>query len=157
MRFTQEDLDRTATEARAAAKAEATAEFAAAANDTAAELAALKAQAARDKHAASMEAWMREGRLLPAELGGMAEFMAALDAQATSINFSTGEGDAQTETAIAPAAWFANFMAKRPQLIKLGVREDAGDAGHAADYAGADGGATFVCPRVALSSASRGP
>jgi hypothetical protein len=113
MSFTQEDLNRAATEAEAKAKAEAEAKFAA----TTAELATIKAQAMADKHAAQISGWKAAGLLLPAEEPGLAEFMASIEG-VSELQFTAADNKAAKAQ---PADWFASFMTGRKALVKLGA------------------------------------
>jgi hypothetical protein len=124
MSFTQEDLDRAATEAETRAKAEAKvladvqeAKFAA----NTAELATIKAEAMKARHQAQIDGWKAAGKLLPAEEAGLAEFMAGIEGGA-ELQFTASDNKAAKA---APADWFANFMSQRKALIKLGVQAAA--------------------------------
>ena len=117
MSFTQEDLNRAATEAEAKAKAEAEAKFAA----TTAELTTIKATAMADKHKAQIDGWKAAGKLLPAEEPGLAQFMAGIEAGA-ELQFAASDNK---PAKAAPADWFANFMNQRAALIKLGSQAAA--------------------------------
>jgi hypothetical protein len=117
MSFTQEDLDRAATEAEAKAKAEAEAKFAA----TTAELSLIKAESMKARHQTQIDGWKAAGKLLPAEEAGLAEFMAGIEGGA-ELQFIASDNKAAKA---APADWFAQFMGNRGALIKLGVQAAA--------------------------------
>lgn len=126
MSFTQEDLNRAATEAEAKAKAEAEAKFAA----TTAELSLIKAESMKARHQAQIDGWKAAGKLLPAEEAGLAEFMAGIEGGA-ELQFTASDNKAAKA---APAHWFANFMTQRSALIRLGAAAAApAPAGSALD------------------------
>ena len=67
--------------------------------------------------------WQAAGKVLPADVSGMAEFMGALaNAEAT---FEFAEGD--TQTSATPSQWFANYVERRAGL-PLGKEVAGGDA-----------------------------
>ena len=67
--------------------------------------------------------WQAAGKVLPADVSGMAEFMGALaNAEAT---FEFAEGD--TQTSATPSQWFANYVERRAGL-PLGQEVAGGDA-----------------------------
>ncbi len=125
--FTQEDLNRAATEAAAKAASDAKAEFAKQGDDAKTELAALKAQVALGGVASQIDAWSKEGRVLPHERGGMAEFMLGLAAQGQSFSFAKGDGEAATTESTDPAKWFAHFMASRKPAVAFGKQDMGGE------------------------------
>lgn len=117
MTFTQAQLDA----ARQAGQEAARAEFAAQEQ----ELTRLKAERLNERVAAQINGWKSGDapKLLPAEEEGLAEFMVALDGMgATEFNFSAHDGKALKKS---PAQWFAEFMAKRPAVVKVGHRSAA--------------------------------
>ena len=134
--FTQEDLDRTAREAEAKGRTEAEvqikAEFSKQADGAKIELAALKATVALGGVTNQIEAWSKEGRVLPHERAGMAEFMLGLAAQGQTFSFSKAEGDAATTESTDPAKWFANFMASRKPAVVMGKQDLGGEPAGAA-------------------------
>ncbi len=67
--------------------------------------------------------WQAAGKVLPADVSGMAEFMGALaNAEAT---FEFAEGD--TQTSATPSQWCANYVERRAGL-PLGQEVAGGDA-----------------------------
>jgi len=134
MSFTQADLDRTAAETEARIRAElAAAATAQQAQFTAAQTALQQLQRERqtERIGAQIASWKAEGRLLPAEEPGLAEFMAALEGtEAASFEFTAAGGSKQTQSR---ADWFAAFMAARKPLIKLGAPRAADDEPAALD------------------------
>lgn len=128
--LTQEDLDRTAreTEARvraeiAAAQANQTAEFTAAT-----ELAnRLLRERQTERIAGQINGWKAAGQLLPAEEPGLAEFMAQLEGApggtaATFEFMAAGAAADAPKVKKTPADYFAEFMARRGPLVKLGAK-----------------------------------
>jgi hypothetical protein len=131
MPFTQADLDRTAAETEARVRAEAQAQSQAQTQTQTAHFAAQTAELERlrtERHVeqinVQLDALTAAGRLLPAERPGMAEFMAGLDAADTAqFNFTAADKSVVKKT---PSAFFADFLAARPALIKLGSQAAAG-------------------------------
>lgn len=132
MSFSQEDLDRAATEGAAKATADAQAAFAEQGQAAALELAQLKAKFARAEIDAQINTLMGEGRLLPCETAGLAEFMAALPA-ADTFAFAASADEGAAEMKQSPVQFFAAFLAKRAPVIKLGAWQMSAD-----DLPGAD-------------------
>jgi hypothetical protein len=130
MSFTQEQVD------AAAALAKKTAEEAAAASFSAqqAELTQLRAERQTERIGLQVAGWKAKGLVTPAEEPGLAEFMVALEnGETAEFNFSASDKAAVKKT---PAQFFAEFMAARKPLVRLGATSGAGDdAG-----AGIDGG-----------------
>lgn len=126
MPFSQEDLDRTAAETEARVRAELAAAAPAQAAEFAAQAAELQ-QLRRDRQleriAAQITGWKAAGQLLPAEEPGLAEFMAALEGGATEAFEFAAAGTATKKT---PAEYFAQFVAARGRLVKLGSAADTG-------------------------------
>lgn len=130
--LTQADLDRTAAETEARVRAE----FAAAQATQAAEFTAatalnnrLLAERRAERIATQINGWKAAGNLLPAEEAGLAEFMAALEAgQAATFEFAAaGAVAGAAPTKKTPAEFFAEFVAARGRLVKLGKTDDVGD------------------------------
>lgn len=126
MPFSQEDLDRTAAETEARVRAELAAANPAQAAQFAAQAAELQ-QLRRDRQleriAAQITGWKAAGQLLPAEEPGLAEFMVALEGGANEAFEFTAAGTATKKT---PAEYFAEFVAARGRLVKLGAAADNG-------------------------------
>lgn len=126
--FSQEDLDRTAAETEARVRRELAvanpaqaAEFAA----QSAELQRLRSERQAERIATQINAWKAAGRLLPAEEAGLAEFMAALEGgQAGTFEFAAaGAAEGAAKAKKTPAEFFAEFVAARGRLVKLGKTE----------------------------------
>lgn len=143
--FTQAQVDA----ARAEAAAQATAQFSA----QGMELAELRAERQLERIGVQVNGWKAAGLVTPAEEPGLVQFMAALDGdQADVFKFTAADKSAVEQT---PARWFAQFMASRKPVIKLGAVQ-AGDetdpgAGSAAlsDKAVADKAHAFRAKRAA--------
>ncbi len=130
MSFTQADLDAAAAAGEAKAKTESEAALAtAASNFTAAQAALTKLEKERqtERIDAQIKDLKAKGIILPADEAGLAQFMAAQEDAAGEFSFSKAEGGEATTTR---AQWFADFMASRKPVIKLGGSkgEDPGDA-----------------------------
>ena len=106
--------------AAAAARTAAAAEFAERNDQLAAENQQLKAQMARQAIHAQVAGWQQVGKLTPALSGGVAEFMAGLDAVQT-FEFSAANGT----QAVSASTWFAEFV-ERLSPIQLGVEQADG-------------------------------
>lgn len=149
MPFTQEDLNRTAAETEARVRAELaasapaqTAEFAA----QQAELAQLRAERQAERIGAQITAWKAAGLLLPAEEPGLAEFMAALEGgSAGEFQFTAAAGAVAAKT---PAQYFAEFVAARGPLVKLGAQANVDPK------AGATAELDLTSPRAIAEAAS---
>ncbi|MFD2451695.1 hypothetical protein [Ideonella paludis] len=121
MSLTPADLERAAQEAAAKAKAEAAAEFAAQAE----ELKKLKSERQGERIKLQITGWKAEGKLLPAQEAGLAEFMAAIEDGGFELTFAAPGTDTPAKK---PAAeFFAEFMGRLAPQIKLGKQEDGGD------------------------------
>ncbi|WP_431511651.1 hypothetical protein [Variovorax sp. DAIF25] len=123
MSISKEDLDAAIAKALADGKAAATAEFAS--KDE--ELTQLRGKVRSDRIGGLIKGWKAEGKVLPAEEVGLAEFMGALEDAESEFTFAAGDGKDAKKT---PAAFFAEFMAARTPVIKLGratkVSDDPG-------------------------------
>lgn len=113
--FTQEQLDAAKAQAAKEAEDKAKAEFAA----QNAELIKLRSERQAERITAQIKDWKAGGKVLPAEETGLAEFMVALEDAGAEFSFSAGDGKEAKKT---PSQFFADFMASRAPLIKLGVR-----------------------------------
>ncbi|MDP9990890.1 hypothetical protein J2W28_002060 [Variovorax boronicumulans] len=120
MSISKEDLDAAIAKALADGKAAATAEFAS--KDE--ELTQLRVKVRSDRIGGLIKGWKAEGKVLPAEELGLAEFMGALEDAESEFTFSAGDGKEAKKT---PAVFFAEFMAARSPLIKLGRTTRTGD------------------------------
>lgn len=120
MSISKEDHDAAIAKALADGKAAATAEFAS--KDE--ELAQLRIKVRSDRIGGLIKGWKAQGKVLPAEELGLAEFMGALEDAESEFTFSAGDGKEATKT---PAVFFAEFMAARSPLIKLGRTTRTGD------------------------------
>lgn len=107
----------------AQARTEATAQFAA----QGAELAELRAQRRNEKLDGLIKDWKAKGLILPAHEAGLREFMAALD-DGQAFEFSAP--GAETPTKKAPLDFFAEFMAARAPVLKLGSTQQGQQAEH---------------------------
>lgn len=131
MPFSQEDLDRTAAETEARVRAELAASQSAEFTAAQQQLKQLKTQAQADRIKVQITGWKAAGMLLPAEEPGLAEFMATLEGEpestAATFEFTAADKAATKKTA---AQYFADFVAARGRLVKLGaVGDAAGDPG----------------------------
>lgn len=115
MSFTQEDLNRAATEAAARATAEAEAAFAAQGS----ELVRLRGERQAERIGAQITGWLAAG-LPPVAAEGMAEFMAAAETGALEFQFTAAGAAAPAKQ--APAAWFSAWVDKLLPIVKLGSR-----------------------------------
>ncbi|HCY15610.1 MAG: hypothetical protein A2Z93_06195 [Curvibacter sp. GWA2_64_110] len=125
MSFTQAQLDAAAAQARKETEEKATKDFAA----KEAELTKLRGERQAERIAQQIDGWKAKGLLTPAEEPGLAEFMAALEAQADELNFSAAD---KSEVKKAPAQFFADFMAARKPVVKLGAASGAAEEGEGA-------------------------
>lgn len=120
MSFTQEQLDAAKEEARKEAEEKSKAEFAA----KEAELLKLQSERQTERIAAQIKGWKTEGKVLPAEEAGLAEFMASLESAGAEFTFSASDGKEAKKT---PSQFFVEFMAARKPLVKLGLRTENDD------------------------------
>lgn len=125
MSFTQEQLDAAAAKARQEAEDKNKAEFAA--KD--AELLKLRGERQAERIGLQIGEWKAKGLVTPAEEPGLAEFMGTLEASAGDFAFSAAD---KTEVKKTPAQFFADFMATRKPLVKLG-KQDSVDEGAQVD------------------------
>lgn len=113
---TQDALDKARKDGEAAAEARFSAQLSATNN----QLAQLQSQHRNERINGQIAGWQKDGKVLPADVPGMAAFMATLeDGAPTEFAFSAADGKEVKQT---PAAWFAAFMAARKPLMTLGVR-----------------------------------
>ncbi|MDR3370709.1 hypothetical protein [Rhodoferax sp.] len=114
MSFTQEQLDAATAQAKKEAQDKAAAEFAA----SQAELTKLRSERQADRIGAQINGWKAKGLVTPAEEAGLAEFMGSLESGA-GAEFSFSASD-KSQVKKTPAQFFADFMAARKPLVKLG-------------------------------------
>ncbi|HHV7519297.1 TPA: hypothetical protein ACUNF5_000730 [Burkholderia orbicola] len=121
--ITQQDLDRARQEAMTQGREAATAEFSQRIADANARAETIEAERRAERISTQIAGWVKEGRVLPAEQSGLAEFMAQIEAGGQSFEFAASNGTVKK----TPAQWFAEFMSARAPVVKLGQR-DIGDA-----------------------------
>ncbi|UTV56163.1 phage protease [Burkholderia arboris] len=125
--ITQQDLDRARqegiTQGVTQGREAATAEFSQRISDADARAASIEGERRAERISTQIAGWVKEGRVLPAEQSGLAEFMAQIDTAGQSFEFSANNGTVKK----TPAQWFAEFMSARTPVVKLGQR-DIGDA-----------------------------
>ncbi|CAR51878.1 hypothetical protein [Burkholderia cenocepacia] len=121
--ITQQDLDRARQEAMTRGREAATAEFSQRIADANARAETIEAERRAERISTQIAGWVKEGRVLPAEQSGLAEFMAQIEAGGQSFEFAASNGTVKK----TPAQWFAEFMSARAPVVKLGQR-DIGDA-----------------------------
>lgn len=127
MSFTQEQLDAAKDQARKEAKDQAAVEFAA----TQAQLIKLQSERQSERIRAQIAGWKATGHVTPAEEHGLVEFMVAVEGAEAEFSFSAADGKEAKKT---PAQFFADFMASRAPVVKLGKRDDdGGDPGTGVD------------------------
>ena len=120
MNFTQADLDQARTDGEAKAKTESEAALATAtSNFTAAQAALGKLEKERqtERIDAQIKGWKEMCVILPADEPGLRQYMASLEDAGQEFTFSKAEGGEAKKT---PAQFFADFMASRKPVIKLG-------------------------------------
>ncbi|VVE55510.1 peptidase [Pandoraea iniqua] len=120
--FTKEDLDRARQEGMTQGRETATAEFSQRVNDADARTARVEGERRTERIQTQIAGWLGEGRVLPAEQAGLAEFMAQIETAGQSFEFSANNGTVSK----TPAQWFAEFMSARAPVIKLGQHADGG-------------------------------
>lgn len=137
MSITQEQLDAAVAQARKEAEDAAAANFAA----SQAELIRLQGERQAERIGVLIKDWTAKGLVTPAEVHGLAEFMTSLEAADAEFSFSAADSKEVKKT---PAQFFAEFMASRKAVVKLGNLSDTGgdqneidrtDAGQIADRA----------------------
>jgi len=124
MSITQEQLDAAVAKARKEAEEGAAANFAA----SQAELVRLQGERQAERIGVQIKDWTAKGLVMPAEVHGLAEFMTSLEAAEGEFSFSAADAKEVKKT---PAAFFAEFMAARKPVVKLGHESE--DAGQGAD------------------------
>jgi hypothetical protein len=115
---TPEELARIRAELRAEVRTEVAAEFSGQVAASNQRVTALEAERRQERIDAQIAAWTTQGRVVPAEVAGLAEFMAQVDAAAPAeFEFSSSEGKPAKKTM---TQWFTDFMSARQPVIKLG-------------------------------------
>lgn len=108
--FTKEEMEEAVKEAKAKGKQEAEAEFASQKKDHENELTAERNKRLSVEFSKNISALVDAGKLLPAQVEGMSEFMLQLsDAEEANFEFSAGEEGKQETIKKSPLAWFNEF------------------------------------------------
>ncbi|WP_198086641.1 hypothetical protein [Variovorax sp. E3] len=126
MSITPEQLEAAVAKARKEEADKAKADFA----SKDAELILLKGQRQTERIGAQIKGWKAEGKVLPAEEHGLAEFMANLEDAGAEFTFSASDGKEAKKT---PSQFFAEFMAARAPVVKLGKSGKTDDPGPGVD------------------------
>lgn len=111
--LTPEQLEERLAAARREAQQQAEAQFAAQGQ----ELAELRAARTTEKVNGLLNEWKAKGLIVPADEAPLREFMGALEGL-EAFEFSAAEGQAPTSK--QPLSFFAEFMAARKPVVKLG-------------------------------------
>ncbi|KGV61139.1 hypothetical protein [Burkholderia pseudomallei] len=119
--ITQEDLDRARQEGMTQGREAAAVEFSQRISEADARAASIESERRAERISAQIANWIKDGRVLPAEQSGLAEFMAQIETAGHSFEFSASNGTV-TKT---PAQWFAEFMSARTPVVKLGQRDNS--------------------------------
>lgn len=123
MSFTQEQLDAATAQAVKEAGDKSRADFVAQGE----ELLKLRAERQGERIGAQITGWKAKGLVTPAEEAGLAEFMGSLESgDGGAFTFSASDKSAVKKT---PTQFFAEFMAGRKPLVKLGQQMAADDGG----------------------------
>lgn len=94
-----------------------------------AELLIIKKAEQKARINAQITDWKAKGVILPRDEAGLSEYMASLEDEGKEFSFAKAEGGEQKKTA---SAFFAEFMATRGPVVKIGGKKD-GDEGDALD------------------------
>lgn len=113
MSISQEQLDAAIANARKEGEAASASNFAA----TQAELIRLQGERQAERIGTQITGWKAKGVITPAEEAGLAEFMTSLEGAAGEFSFSAAD---KSEVKKTPAQFFADFMATRKPVVKLG-------------------------------------
>lgn len=119
MSITQEAHDRAVADAKAAGIAEEKARTEAAEakfNASSTELVTLKKAAQKERIAGLIKGWTEKGLITPAEVPGLAEYMAQQEDAGVEFTFSKDGTDGKK----TPIQFFTDFMAARKPVVKLG-------------------------------------
>ncbi|WP_176332666.1 hypothetical protein [Burkholderia vietnamiensis] len=119
--ITQEDLERARQEGMAQGREAAAAEFSQRITEADTRAANIESERRAERISTQIAGWIKEGRVLPAEQAGLAEFMAQIDSAGQSFEFSANNGTVKK----TPAQWFAEFMSARTPVVKLGQRDNS--------------------------------
>lgn len=111
--LTPEQLEEKLAAARREAEQQTEAKFSAQGK----ELAELRAERANEKVTGLLNDWKAKGLIVPADEAPLREFMGALEGL-EAFEFSAAEGQAPTSK--QPLSFFAEFMAARKPVVKLG-------------------------------------
>jgi hypothetical protein len=122
MSFTQEQLDAAAAKARKEAEDASAAQFSA----SQAALNKLIGERQTERISTQITGWKAKGLVTPAEEPGLAEFMGSLESAGGEFAFSASD---KTDVKKTPAQFFADFMAARKPVVKLGQLLDQAGAG----------------------------
>lgn len=107
-----------------------------------------------DECARTIETLQREGRLLPHQVVGLAEFAASLPADV--FEFSAPDGDGKKSVSKTPRAYLMEFLGSLGKQIELGRKADEDpDAGDGASDYQAPAGYTVNAERAALDKKAR--
>lgn len=123
--FTQADIDAAVAQARADEQTKA--------NQFQEQVQQLEQEKRQASAEAAVNQLMDEGKVLPSQATGLAEFVAALDGpkESASFEFSADDGTKKTDL----KDWFLNnFMANQPKVSPVGPRSESGDPIGADDY-----------------------
>lgn len=120
MSFTQEQLDAATAKAVKEAGDKSRSDFVAQGE----ELLRLRSERQADRIGAQITGWKAKGLVTPAEEAGLAEFMGSLENGGGEFTFSASDKSAVKKT---PTQFFAEFMAGRKPLVKLGQQMAADD------------------------------
>jgi len=124
--FTQEDLDAAVDRARQEERNAQEGEK----NQFRERVQQLEAEQARRDAEREVSALVDAGKVLPSQMDGMTEFVAALDGEA-SLEFTAGDDTQKTN----PREWFLRtFMANQPKVVPLGKQREDADPVGADDY-----------------------
>lgn len=131
LEFSQAQLDeavaKAKTEATAAAKETADANFAQQQQEAATILKTETDKRLAVEFNADITGWIDDGKVLPAQAEGMADFMTQLDdSDDASFEFSAGEGDKKQTLKKSPRQWFQDYM--KSQGKQLHLKESAAGA-----------------------------
>lgn len=143
---TPEEVQAQIDQARADERAQVEAEFAQKQADTEKNLADERRARRAAEYQGQINGHIDDGRLTPAQTGGLAEFMAGLDDTAgAQFEFavqgssnaagagragaaSAGEGDTAETKKVSPAAWFGDFLKSLPKQVDMGRAEGEGES-----------------------------
>jgi len=125
--FSQEQMDAAVEKAAKKAKEDAEAEFSKKEDNHKNELTAERNKRLAVEFSKNITALVDEGKLLPAQAEGMAEFMLQLsDADEANFEFSAGEEGKEEKLKKSPLKWFNDFTAALGKQIDF-KESDAGD------------------------------